>query len=211
MLLLFGVQALLKFGNAYVLGNASEKIVADLKIRVYDHLQALPLSFFHQRRQGDTLALLTHDVYVISGYVSGTVLATVPLLFTVAGAVFFMFRLEPLLALLAAALIPLFFLLLKVFGRRIRPLATQLRRNTPPPSRSPKRILACCRRSDVHAQAGSQRAIANRSTASRSHRPAAEDRGGAETGISSSRPPASYSCWLGSGRSPAASSRRPSS
>ena len=72
MLLLFGAQALVKFGNAYLLGNASEKIVADLKIRVYDHLQALPLSFFHQRRQGDTLALLTRDVYVVSSYASGT-------------------------------------------------------------------------------------------------------------------------------------------
>jgi len=126
MLILFGAQAMLKFGNAYLLGNAGEKIVADLKIRVYDHLQALPLSFFHQRRHGDTLALLTHDVHVVSAYVSSTALAVVPLLFTVAGAVFFMFRLEPRLALLAAALIPLFFLLLKVCGRRMRPLATQL-------------------------------------------------------------------------------------
>ena len=126
MLPLFAAQALLKFGNTYLLGSTGEKIVADLKIRVYDHLQALPLSFFHQRRHGDTLALLTHDVYVVSAYVSSTALAVVPLLFTVAGAVFFMFRLEPVLALLAAALVPLFFLMLKLFGRRIRPLATQL-------------------------------------------------------------------------------------
>ena len=46
MLLLFAAQAVIRFGNAYVLGNASEKIVADLKIRVYDHLQALPLCSF---------------------------------------------------------------------------------------------------------------------------------------------------------------------
>jgi ATP-binding cassette, subfamily B, bacterial len=126
LLALFAVQALLKFGNLFVLGKTAETIVADLKIRVYDHLQALPLSFFQQRRQGDTLALLTHDVYVVSGYVSGTALAVAPLLFTVAGAVYFMFRLQPMLALLAALLIPLFFLMLKIFGRRIRPLALQL-------------------------------------------------------------------------------------
>jgi ATP-binding cassette subfamily B protein len=126
MLILFGFQALLKFGNTYLLGNVGEKIVADLKIRVYDHLQTLPLSFFHQRRQGDTLALLTRDVYVISGYISGTALAIAPLLFTVTGAVVFMFRLQPVLALLAAFVIPAFFLLLKIFGRKIRPLATQL-------------------------------------------------------------------------------------
>jgi len=126
MLVLFGVQALLKFGDTYLLGATAEQIIADLKVRVYDHLQALPLSFFHRRRQGDTLALLTHDVYVVGGYVSGTALALVPLLLTVAGAVFFMFRLQPALALWATLLIPLFYLLLKIFGRRIRPLAHQL-------------------------------------------------------------------------------------
>lgn len=46
------LKALLKFGNTYLLGRASERIVADMKIRAYDHLQALPLSFFHHRRQG---------------------------------------------------------------------------------------------------------------------------------------------------------------
>lgn len=126
LLILFGVQALLKFGNTYLLGNAGEKIVSDLKIRVYDHLQALPLSYFQQRRQGDTLALLTRDVYVVGGYIGGTALGIVPLSFTVAGAVFFMFRLEPVLALLAALLVPMFFLLLKILGRRIRPLSDQI-------------------------------------------------------------------------------------
>lgn len=120
------LKALLKFGNTYLLGRASERIVADMKIRVYDHLQALPLSFFHRRRQGDTLALLTHDVYVISDYISGTILAVGPLLFTVGGSLLLMFRIDRFLAVLAAILIPLFYLLIKICGRRIRPLAQQI-------------------------------------------------------------------------------------
>ena len=126
MLGLFVLQALLKFGNTYVLGATAEQIVSDLKVRLYDHLQALPLSFFHQRRHGDTLALLTRDVYVVSGYLSGTALSVVPLVFTVAGALFFMFRLQPRLAGLVTLAIPLFYLLLKVVGRRLRPLAARL-------------------------------------------------------------------------------------
>ena len=50
MLGLFALQALLKFGTTYILGNAADKIVSDLKIRLYDHLQALPLAYYHQRR-----------------------------------------------------------------------------------------------------------------------------------------------------------------
>ncbi len=109
-----------------MLGNAADKIVADLKIRLYDHLQALPLGYYHQRRLGDTLALLTNDVYVLSGFISGTALALVPLLATAGGAVMLMFRIRPTLALLAVILIPLFYLLMKIFGRRMRPLAAEL-------------------------------------------------------------------------------------
>jgi subfamily B ATP-binding cassette protein MsbA len=126
MLGLFALQSLLKFGTAYLLGNASDKLISDLKIRLYDHLQALPLAYYQERRLGDTLALLTNDVYVISGYISGTALALLPLLFTAGGAVILMFQIRASLALVAVILIPMFYLLMKIFGRRMRPLAAQL-------------------------------------------------------------------------------------
>ncbi|MBK6395563.1 MAG: hypothetical protein IPF73_13470 [Betaproteobacteria bacterium] len=126
MLALFAVQALLKFANTTLLGGTGERIVSDLKVRLYDHLQALPLSFFQQRRHGETLALLTRDVYVVGDFVSGTAIAVVPLLLTVAGSLLFMFRLQPQLALLAMVAIPLFYLVTKIVGRRIRPLASEL-------------------------------------------------------------------------------------
>jgi subfamily B ATP-binding cassette protein MsbA len=126
LLALFAVQALLKFANGYVLSRTAECILADLRIRIYDHLQALPLSFYHQRRQGDILALLTYEVSQLSGYITGTLLSIIPLLLTVLGSVVLMFRIEPLFAGLVAVLIPLFYLLLKFMGRRLRPLAVQL-------------------------------------------------------------------------------------
>jgi len=126
LLALFALQALLKFGNSYLLSRSAEQILADLRIRLYDHLQALPLGFYHQRRQGEILALLTHDVTHLSGFISGTLLSVVPLLLTVVGAVLLMFRIDARLALFVAVLVPLFYLLLKVLGRRLRPLASQL-------------------------------------------------------------------------------------
>jgi subfamily B ATP-binding cassette protein MsbA len=126
ILAVFGVQALLKFCDAFVLGGTVELVAADLRMTLYDHLQALPLSFFHQRRLGDTLALLTNDVYALSGFISGTMPSVVPLLFTAGGAALLMFRIRSSLALLAVTLIPLFYLMLKIVGRRIRPLAAQL-------------------------------------------------------------------------------------
>ena len=126
LLALFALQALLKFANGYLLSVCSERILADLRVRIYDHLQALPLSFYHQRRQGDILALLTYEVAQLSGFITGTLLQMIPLLLTVAGAVVIMFRTDPLLGVMIAVLIPLFYLLLKIIGRRLRPLASQI-------------------------------------------------------------------------------------
>ena len=126
LLALFAAQALLKFGNGYLMSRSAEHILADLRIRIYDHLQALPLGFYHQRRQGEILSLLTNDVGHLSGYVSGTLLSLMPLLLTVAGAVLMMFRIDARLALFVTLLVPLFYLLLKIIGRRLRPLAGQL-------------------------------------------------------------------------------------
>ena len=126
LLALFALQALLKFGIGYLNSRSAEQILADLRIRLYEHLQALPLAFYHRRRRGEVLALLTHDVESLSYFISGTVPGVLPLLLTLAGALLMMFNIDARLALFVAMLVPLFYLLLKVLGRRLRPLAAQL-------------------------------------------------------------------------------------
>lgn len=125
LLALFAVQATLQFTNTWLLGRTSEYILADLRTRLYDHLQALPLAYFQQRRHGEILALLTDDVAALSGYISGTLLTLAPLVLTVAGAAGMMLGIDARLTLLVVLMIPFFYLLLKVLGRRLRPLSSQ--------------------------------------------------------------------------------------
>jgi subfamily B ATP-binding cassette protein MsbA len=108
------------------MGRTSAQILADLRIRLYDHLQALPLGFFHQRSQGDIIALMTHEVSQLAYFITGTLLASVPLLITLAGALVLMFRIDMLLAALVALLVPVFYLALKILARRLRPIAREL-------------------------------------------------------------------------------------
>jgi len=126
LLALFAGQALLRFGNSFLLSRSAEHILADLRIRVYDHLQALPLAFYQRQRRGEILALLTNDVPRLSGFISGTLLGLLPLSLVLAGSLVLMFRLDARLAPWVAVMVPLFYLLLKVLGRRLRPLARQI-------------------------------------------------------------------------------------
>jgi len=126
LLLLFALQALLYFCNADLAGRTALRISTDLRVRVHDHLQSLPLGYFQQRSQGDLLALLTQEVEDLSDFIGGTLMSIPPLLFTVAGSVLLMFLLDPLLAALVVVLVPLFYFLLKVVGRELRPLSARL-------------------------------------------------------------------------------------
>ena len=126
LLALFAVQALLKFISSVLLGRTAEAILADLRTQLYDHLQALPMAFFQQRRHGEILALLTTDVARLSTYISSTLLSVVPLFLTLVGAVLVMLQIDMRLTLLFVAMIPLLYLLLKVLSRRLRPLSNQL-------------------------------------------------------------------------------------
>jgi subfamily B ATP-binding cassette protein MsbA len=123
---LFAAQALLRFASSWLLGRTAEYILADLRTRLYDHLQALPLAYFQQRRHGEILALLTNDVARLAGYISGTLLSVVPLGLTVVGAGAMMLRIDARLTGVVLVMIPLFYLVLKVLGRRLRPLSSQL-------------------------------------------------------------------------------------
>lgn len=124
VLALITAQALLRFANMGVLGTVAAQMLASLRTKLYDHLQSLPIGFFHSRKQGDIVSILMHDVITVSSYLSSVLTSVLAQVITLAGSLVLMWRIDPWLTLIAMALIPLFYLLLKVVGRNLRPLAT---------------------------------------------------------------------------------------
>jgi ABC-type multidrug transport system fused ATPase/permease subunit len=124
-LALIALKSILAFATQYLIGSTGQTITANLRSRLYDHLQALPLSYYQQQRAGDVLALLSIDAGIISGFVTNTLVQLLPLLLTFAGAFVMMFLIEPSIALLAVMLLPLYFVAMKLIGRRIRPLSRE--------------------------------------------------------------------------------------
>ena len=124
-LALIAFKSILAFATQYLIGSTGQTITANLRSRLYDHLQALPLSYYQQQRPGDILALLSNDAGIISGFVTNTLVQLLPLLLTFAGAFVMMFLIEPSIALLAVMLLPLYFVAMKLIGRRIRPLSRE--------------------------------------------------------------------------------------
>ena len=128
LIAVLAASALVSFASAYVAGATGSRILADLRLRIYRHLQSLPIAFHENSRQGDTLALMTYELARLSSFLTGTLATTPAQLMTVVGAVVLMARLDGSLALLVPLLIPGFYLTLKIVGRRLRSVAEAIQK-----------------------------------------------------------------------------------
>jgi len=125
-LLVFAMRTLLRIGDGYLLSRTSEHIVTSLRRRVYDHLQSLPLEYHQDRRRGDVLSLLTRDMDILSGYITGTLVSIAPMVLTFLGAWILMLRIDWVIAGVVGLLVPLFFVIVGLLGRQVRPLSRQV-------------------------------------------------------------------------------------
>jgi ATP-binding cassette, subfamily B, bacterial len=124
-LLVMGVQALLSMSGSYVMGLINQRVTADLGLRLYEHLQALPLPWHQQRKRGEVLAFLHNDVWYISQFISNVLIPLLPMLLSCLGALILLCRIEPMLGLIIAIAMPIFFIAVKLMTRSLRPLANQ--------------------------------------------------------------------------------------
>ncbi len=124
--ILVALQTCLTYAYRVISGTTSERMTIQLRTKLYDHLQALPVSFYYNRKHGEILSLISYDTSVISTFVNITAIGLLPHFVTAAGALVCMYLIHPLVALLCGFLIPLFILTTRILGRKIRPLSKKL-------------------------------------------------------------------------------------
>ncbi len=61
------------FGQAYLMGTTSQRIIADLRGALFDHLLRLSPSFYTRRHTGDILSRMSNDVQSVEGAVSNAI------------------------------------------------------------------------------------------------------------------------------------------
>jgi ABC-type multidrug transport system fused ATPase/permease subunit len=120
------IQSTLGYMSRILSGTTSQRMLLQLRTSLYNKLQSLPLTYHHNKKHGETLALITNDSTIVSGFITGTVVSVVPQIVTALGAILCIFIINPVIAVLVTVLIPLFYVVIKLLGRKIRPLSKQL-------------------------------------------------------------------------------------
>lgn len=121
------VRALTEYVNRAGFTVISNRVLAQVRVDVYRHLQRLPLSFFSRSRAGDLVARVMTDVAMLRDVAATAALPLAASTLVFAGMWSFMFLLHWKLA--AALLVPvaIFWALSTRIGRRIHEAARQQR------------------------------------------------------------------------------------
>jgi ABC-type multidrug transport system fused ATPase/permease subunit len=123
--------AIVEAGGSYLMDvrlmRAGERIVHDLRVAIYAHLQRLSLGYHQRRHTGDLVTRVTGDVNAVGTVFSASLGALVSAGLTLVGMVVVSVIIDPVLALVAFASAPLLAFVAFRFRRRMRVLARRQR------------------------------------------------------------------------------------
>src|SRR5438128_712428 len=127
---LFLVQGLLIMGHSYLTASAGQRIIADFRMHLFNHLQSLSLGFFARRRTGELMSRLMNDVGALQ-----TTLTEIPIdlakqVVTLIGGLTILFVMNWRLCLLILLLLPAIVLVARFFGRHLKALSTAIQDET---------------------------------------------------------------------------------
>ena len=108
----------LTYAQTYLTGWVGERILADLRNRLFDHLQGLSLGFFERNRAGVIISRLTNDVEAIDQLVTDGVTSLVQNTLTLVGTAILLFVLDWRLALATLLVIPFMSIATVIFRKR---------------------------------------------------------------------------------------------
>ncbi|HEX2774496.1 MAG TPA: ABC transporter ATP-binding protein, partial [Micromonosporaceae bacterium] len=113
------VDALLSLAQRWYSARIGEGIILDLRTRVYDHVQRMPLQFFTRTQTGALVSRLNNDVLgaqrAFTSTLSGVVSNVIQLVLTAA----VMFTLSWQITALSLVLLPIFIIPARRVGRRL--------------------------------------------------------------------------------------------
>jgi subfamily B ATP-binding cassette protein MsbA len=126
LIAIFASQSVFYFIRSYLLSFIGERVMADLRIMLFRHLQGLSLSFFNDRRTGELVSRLTNDVATVRNVVTSDVSTALSQVLTFFGAVGLIIITDWRLTLFMVALVPVVMLVAILFGQRLRKLSASV-------------------------------------------------------------------------------------
>ena len=124
LIIIFALQAVFYFIRAYQLQFIGERVMIDLRLNLFQHLQKLSLSFYNERRTGELVSRATNDVSTVRTLVTSDVSTAISQVITFFGALILILITDWRLTVFMLALVPMVVIIALLFGRRLRKISS---------------------------------------------------------------------------------------
>ncbi len=121
------VKAAAEYGYGVKTAVLGQKIMHDLRSRLFDHILRLPLSFFDKNPVGRLVTRVTNDVETLNEMLSAGIVAVIGDVAVLTGIIAIMFALHWKLAMVTFLVLPIPFAATEIFRRKARDAYREIR------------------------------------------------------------------------------------
>jgi ATP-binding cassette subfamily B protein len=111
----------------YTTIRVGQNMVNDLRGALYAHLQRQSLAYHGRQRVGDLLYRITADSFAVQTMIMNGLLPILSAVILLVGMLFVLLPLDPFLTLLALSIVPVLFVLISSFNKKIVEISTEAR------------------------------------------------------------------------------------
>jgi ABC-type multidrug transport system fused ATPase/permease subunit len=120
VIILLFCAGLIIFTRGFLANVGGQRVIFKLRNDLYEHIQGLSLSFFHQNRSGSIVSRLTSDIALAQNFIGNSCTLLWMDSISVIGIIAYLFLLSPPMALVSVTVLPLWVCSVRFFGQRIR-------------------------------------------------------------------------------------------
>ena len=113
------IEGLFLYLQRWIIIGASRRIEYEMRNDFFQHLEKLPVSYYHEQRTGDLMSRATNDLSNVRMLIGPAVMYTASSLLVVTGAFILMIRIDRAMALISLVALPIVAGLVKIFGQKI--------------------------------------------------------------------------------------------
>ncbi len=119
ILVIFLIRGVTTFGNRYLMGYIGQRVVTDLRKRLFAHLQRLSISYYDKRRTGEIMSNLTNDIGALQTAIVENFVSLIQEAAIFVGSFVSMIYLQWKLTVLCLVIVPMVSVIIKFFGKKL--------------------------------------------------------------------------------------------
>lgn len=118
LIIAYLMDTIISIAQGWLMAGVSQRIVMNLRRKLFLKLQTLPISFFDKSTHGEIMSRLSNDIENVSGTISQSTTQLMAGVITITGSLVMMLVLSPLLTIASVITVPFVFLLTRTIAKK---------------------------------------------------------------------------------------------